>query len=63
MFSALVIFTLEIPLIKRREVRRYMSINDNDSFKKDYKFKINLLLSTKLFIFLNLNELVTTMVN
>ena len=32
-------------------------ISINDSFRKNYKFKINLLLSIKLTIFFNFNEL------
>ena len=36
---------------------RNMSIRDKYSFKKTYKFKINLLISTKLTIFLNSHEL------
>ena len=38
-------------------IRKEMSINDNNSFGKSYKFKINLLLSIKLTLFLNLDEL------
>jgi len=62
-FLALIIFRLEISLIKKRErmysqtIRREGSINDKDNYGKSYKFKTNLLLSTKLTIFLNLDEL------
>ena len=36
---------------------RERSINDKDSFGKNYKFKTNLLLSTKLTTFVNIDEL------
>ena len=63
MFLALTIFRLEMSLIKRTKrmycqtIRRERNINDKDSFGKIYKFKTNLLLSTKLTTFLNLDEL------
>ena len=38
-------------------IRRERSINGNDSFSEGYKFKTNLLLSTKLTTFFNLDEL------
>ena len=65
MFVTLIIFRPEIPNInyKKKEniltnhQERKILINDKDSFEKSYKFKTNLLLSTKLTIFINLDEL------
>jgi len=46
---------LEIFIIKRKKmysqiIKRNRNINDNNIFLKNYKFKINLLISTKLII-------------
>lgn len=62
MCLALVILRLKIPLIQRREIiycqptRRERNINYSDSFEKNYKFKMNLLLLIKLITSLNLDE-------
>jgi len=48
MLFVLIIFILEISLIKKiywQIVRKDKNINKKDNFKKSYKFKTNLLLS------------------
>ena len=62
MFHALINFKLKMSLDKKEKARIYWqtirkerSINDNN-FEKNYKFKTNLLLSTKLINFFNFDE-------
>ena len=61
MFLTLIIFKLQIFIIKRKKrmhlqiIRRERNINDGIFFEKDYKCKTNLLLLIKLVTFFNFN--------